>query len=571
MDVDELVEQKIGSWQDISRVLNELTTAGGTSEGADATDFSKGIGFITYDYGIDGVSIEIYKYAICLERLLSTDDQKIPIHFIGGDFTEKADTVLLPHWHRFELEGSNGWAKWDDGKWFGRLFYEDMPDGSDAAAEMATEIWNQAVAFACTLVAYITDNELQLFIPVNVSSNPGNLATALSVVLATEATGVAILNSNHDFFWEGGKPAEEHAAGEDPGVRDHFFHNYDNKPFFEVFERILPWNGKRWLQVNINSRQSDTLVNRYGFDRNRVSEVGTAIDDAFFEVITPEQRRSKRVTMAHILSDGKPLITPVAVSAHLDHLLRWMKKQTPVVCGGREGLELDLASDALIYLLQPTRIIERKRIERDWELVGALLGYQPFLEAFNAVPDRKLVVHITGPVPIEHQEDLERVIEAYRAVLGAVPADLADRLFMAFSVGNEDHESLEGAGLDRLYIQDIYKLADAVVFPSETEGRGLPIVESSAGAVPIICSRYQPEEVFAEVVGEHLPPERQIQYTLFPEDGYSDEMLQKVTDLLFSPESFEARFEHNRAAVSGRYGMQALQSTFQRLLDQLAK
>ena len=47
MEVDKLAEEEIGSWQDISRVLNELATAGGKGEGADVTDFSKGIGFTT--------------------------------------------------------------------------------------------------------------------------------------------------------------------------------------------------------------------------------------------------------------------------------------------------------------------------------------------------------------------------------------------------------------------------------------------------------------------------------------------------------------------------------------------
>ena len=60
-------------------------------------------------------------------------------------------------------------------------------------------------------------------------------------------------------------------------------------------------------------------------------------------------------------------------------------------------------------------------------------------------------------------------------------------------------------------------MADAVVFPSETEGRGLPIIEASASGVPIICSQYHPREVFGDVIGEKLPKELQIHYTLFPE------------------------------------------------------
>ena len=55
-----------------------------------------------------------------------------------------------------------------------------------------------------------------------------------------------------------------------------------------------------------------------------------------------------------------------------------------------------------------------------------------------------------------------------------------------------------------LTIETIYRMADAVVFPSETEGRGLPIIEAAATGIPIICSHYLPREVFSDVVGEKL-------------------------------------------------------------------
>ncbi len=43
----------------------------------------RGVAFVTYDYGIDGVSIEISKYADCSEALFSDDDRSTPIHIIG--------------------------------------------------------------------------------------------------------------------------------------------------------------------------------------------------------------------------------------------------------------------------------------------------------------------------------------------------------------------------------------------------------------------------------------------------------------------------------------------------------
>ena len=137
-------------------------------------------------------------------------------------------------------------------------------------------------------------------------------------------------------------------------------------------------------------------------------------------------------------------------------------------------------------------------------------------------------------------------------------------------MGHEDHPTLAENHLDRLHIQDIFELADAVVFPSESEGRGPPIVESSAAGVPIVCSRYQPEAVFAGVVGEHLGEKLRIHYTLFPEGDFGDATLQEVTDILFFPERMADRIAHNRAAVAERYSMRALRDTFEGFLETLA-
>jgi glycosyltransferase involved in cell wall biosynthesis len=380
--------------------------------------------------------------------------------------------------------------------------------------------------------------------------------------LASEISGVHVLNSNHDFYWEGGAPAENRRPGEAPGIRDHFFRNHGNRPFFEVFRRLLPWNGRRWIQVNINRKQSDTLVREHGFSRDVVREVGTAIDNSFFSRCSLQEKMLYRGTMAHILSNGSPIIRPVALDDHLASLSVWMKNQVPVVCAADNDIEVNIASPSALYLLQPTRVIARKRIERDCHLLGALFDHEPFRSAFDEHPDRTLTLHITGPVPIEHEADLAAVLAAFGAVLRRLPSPLARRVFIAFSVGCEDHESLADEGLDRLHIDTIYKLADAVVFPSKTEGRGLPIVESSAARVPVICSRYCPEEVFAEVVGEHLDPDRRIRYTLFPEDGFTPKILGEITDIILFPARIEERIEHNYRAVEARYGMQAMTTSF---------
>ncbi len=581
-DKDELFEkmlEKLGSaepkgWDGISDILADIMQTEKLATPQTKNEFlqqiSKGIAFVTYNYGIDGVSIEINKYAKCLEDILAACGG-CRLHFIGGDFYDKADTVLEKEWGRFQLDGANGWSKWDGGKWFSKLYYEDMKDGTEESDQMAGEMWKQGKDFAIKMGKYISENDISLIIPVNICSNPGNFAFGLAIALVAESLGLSVINSNHDYYWEGGKKASEKQASEPTGGRDHFFKNAKNKPFFDLFEKLYPLNGARWLQVNINRPQSRTLVGKYGFKEETVSEIATAISDEFFKVTTKEDVKLARLRMAHILSSGQATITPVAIDEHLNKLDEWMKDQKPIVIGNGSGGQVDPTKDGTIYLLQPTRVIGRKRIEKDVELIRALLGVEKFRKGFEQAGDAPLVLHITGPVPIEHKRDLEKILFEYKNLCAELGGEIAARLFIAFSVGNEEHKCFASKRFERLYIQDIYRLATAIVFPSEIEGRGLPIIESSAAGIPIICSRYLPVEVFDDVVGLGMDSKKQIEYTLFEEKGFSEKFLDETIDLLLTPEKCTQRKEHNIQAVKSRYSMEVLRDTFAELLDKLSR
>jgi len=273
--------------------------------------------------------------------------------------------------------------------------------------------------------------------------------------------------------------------------------------------------------------------------------------------------------MGHILSNGDAIMRPVPIDDHLSRVYQWMKNQQPTILGVRSGLSVDPRSDALIILLQPTRIVGRKRIERNLELIGALFRKSALREEFENNPNRQLILHITGPVPKEHQDDLEKVLFAYQKIIRALSEMLADRIFLAFSVGHEHHASYSKKQFEPLTIESIYRMADAVVFPSETEGRGLPIIEASASGIPIICSHYRPREVFSDVIGERLPEELRIKYTLFPEGKFHRAFLSDVADLLINSKARQRDILHNKEAVRSRYNYATLKIKFKRLLNQL--
>ena len=531
--------------------------------------FARGTAFITFSYGIDGVSIETSKYARTLNDLFAPL-RKPSIHFIGESFQPQVSSILGAEWHRFQMAGIDGWNKWDDGKWFRALFGKEMESYSQESDLLADEVFRQATAIAKRLGKYFIDHQISLVVPVNVASNPGNIALTLGLVLVTEILGIYVLNSNHDFYWEAGKALSEREPGEEPGVRDHFFRNIGNKPFFSLLKMLYPWNGDKWLQVNINARQSRRLIRRFGFPEDKVFEISTYIADTFFAAASREDVIDIRLRMGYILSRGQAIMHPVSIADHLSGVDAWMREQQPIILGARPGLSVDPRSDDLIILLQPTRIVGRKRIERNLELIGALFQESELRDEFERNPNRQLVLHITGPVPRERQEDLERVLFAYKGESSALPEMLADRVFMAFSVGHETHASFSDNQFQPLTIEAIYRMADAVVFPSETEGRGLPIIEASASGIPIICSQYRPREVFGDVIGERLPEELQIRYYRFPEVTLHKAFLSDVADLLIHPGARQNIIAHNREAVRARFSHATFKDKFERLLGRLS-
>jgi len=560
---------QVSSWEDISREVQRIRSSPHdplpVSKEAYLQSVSQGTAFLTFAFGIDGVSIDIAKYARALEIIYRPyGDPRL--HFIAGDFSPRADAILKPHWSRFKIEGINGWSKWDEEKWFAALYYEEMPAGSQRSSDLAKEIFSQARLIADQLGEYLIANKINLLITVNVASNPGNLALTLALVLITEALGIVVINSNHDYYWDGGKPAAEREPGEEPGERDHFFRNIHNEPFYSLFRMLYPWQGRRWLQVNINNLQSERLIKEFGFPQQRVFEIPTCVGNKLFDDYTDEDVKHARLRMANILSGGDIVIRPRSLSDHKRLLHEWMADQVPQVIGARDGLSLDLVAGDIIYLLQPTRVIARKRIEKDVELIQALLQ-GPLRATYEQNPAKQLVLHITGPTPLEHQDDLETILAAFGRLIDSLPATLAERVFLAFSSGHETHPSFEEQLLTDMNIVDIYRLATAVLFPSEIEGRGLPIIESGAVCIPIICSRYHPEEVFADVIGEDLPEELRIHYLLFPEDDFSEEFLVEVAELLTDPVAWTAWCEHNRLAIRSRYSVEALSDSFRQLLD----
>lgn len=122
--------------------------------------------------------------------------------------------------------------------------------------------------------------------------------------------------------------------------------------------------------------------------------------------------------------------------------------------------------DGRLLLLHPTRLLRRKNVEMSLGIVAALRK--------QGQPATLLV---TGA------EDPHNPASAvYAAWLRAEQFRLgADALFLG-----------EHLAVDEGALASLYRLADALLFPSRQEGFGLPVLEAALHRLPIFCSEIEP-------------------------------------------------------------------------------
>ena len=246
-----------------------------------------GIALITFDYSIDGASMEIEKYAKILYSIFGD----FPLHFAGGKFHEKGELLIPPGVRRFQLDEL---ASFDDWPLYEYFFYKRLERGNEAYNDLILKFWTEVLVIAEKLGHYIEDNHIQLLYLINTNSNPGNISLALAIVFISEIMGIPVINNNHDFYWEGGhSEIDIQIKGVKPGPRDHFFKNHHLGEVFSILEMIYPWESRNWLSVNINEIQSEKLINKHGQNPANITQIGTVIEFEKFNKIKSEEGKKE--------------------------------------------------------------------------------------------------------------------------------------------------------------------------------------------------------------------------------------------------------------------------------------
>lgn len=561
--LSELNQKHINTWFDLGLYLDQLRDQLPTFEhipndfGSFVSQLGQGIAFISFDFGIDGVSMEVSKYAKAFEQL----NEQAKIHFIAGTFKKNHQTIIENRWTKHEIlhsDGFNGCSTYAD------YFETKLARGSKEYNQLIEELWQQTLILCQQIGDIIEQQQIQLLIPCNVNANPGNVALALALVILSEKMKIPVLNNSHDFYWEDGQRPEQRTSA---GVRDHFFTNAHLGEVFTLIEMLYPWDSSLWFQTVLSSSQQTSLIDNFGINPGSIGLMPTSVDlDCYRQVDEPERINILK-RMELLLRGDAPVLLSKNVTDYQNINIQWVENASPLLLGYEDNLPHTLLTANLLFL-QPTRIIARKRIEYDFDFIQSLLTFSVFKDIFDKNATLTITLYISGPLAYPfsaHCNYFNKLTKAFETLLENIDACYQKRVFLAFNFGTEKNALFAKQSYDILRIQEIYAVANLVMLPSKQEGRGLPLLEACAVEVPILTSRYKPKAVFKEVIGKHLSKSKRLKVFEYPKNKqFSEKMLAKITSLLFDP--YGKRSSHNCKVIEKRYSVDVLARTIKDFL-----
>jgi glycosyltransferase involved in cell wall biosynthesis len=189
------------------------------------------------------------------------------------------------------------------------------------------------------------------------------------------------------------------------------------------------------------------------------------------------------------------------------------------------------------FLLQPTRVVPRKRIEQAIELTRRL-GMEASL----------VITHHAGDEGSEYKDYLQR----YARLMGVRVLFAADR----FAPTRGHTQSGE-----KIYsLEDAYRQANIVTYPSRVEGFGNAFLETIYYMRPIVMSTY-------EIFKTDIRP-KGFKIITF-EDFIGDDCVHKVKDILEHPEKAKEMVAHNYELGCQHYSYTMLKNRLRALLNEV--
>ena len=567
--LNELKKEKIHTWFDLGLFIDRFrenrrtpaTEFMGFYEDFKESVYSGGIGFITFDYGIDGVTIEICKYAKAFRKLI----KNVPIHLIATKFYPEGKHLLDKSYKRYKLENVNVFNRWH---LFKDFFLTKLERGSPEYNELIYKYWNEVLYITEKLGNYIEKNEINLLYIVNICSNPGNVSLSLATIFISEYLGIPVINNNHDFYWEGGsRPIDLAIKKNKPGPRDFFFTNSDIGEFFSLLEVILPWESRSWINVNINKNQTQHLIAVNGHNPASVTEINTAVNIKAYQNVPKEAKVNAFMQIKDILALYKKSIKIKTPEQIYNNTELNSNNIDPVILGC-EDTAFNFTKNNIIFL-QPTRVMVRKRIEIGFDLLRKLFNNKDFSSKFEQNKLLNITLLVTGPIAQGQYKYFKKLVKDFEKFLNSINNKHKKRIFLGFLFSEFDKKRFTDKYKLPLTILELFNIASVIMLPSETEGRGLPIIEAAACGIPIFVNRFYPRRVFEEVIGKNLRRKLRFQVFEFSGKEISEKMVSKMLEWIFFPHKYILDIEHNKAVVEARYSMKSLEDNIRAIFFKL--
>lgn len=559
----ELRNKQINTWFDLGLFIDRIRdTPPKAVFPGDLNDFKQhieagGIGLISFYFSIDGITVEANKYT----RVLKNIYPETNIHYIAGEILpEAADLIDSPFTKEIkEMDGFDNWPLYN------KFFNEKLERGSQSYNQLIGEFWAEVLVITEKLGAYIEEQNINLLYIINVCSNPGNVSLALATVLISEYLGIPVINNNHDFYWEGGnRKVDIINQGLKKGPRDFFFTNSHVGEFFSIIEVLYPWERKSWMTVNINRLQNDKTIQVYGHNPLNVEQIGTAIDHRSHLNISKRNIFGTFKQVASIFANNKDSVTVHAVSRNLksDRSLR------PILLGYLTKQNFDFVNNNIVFL-QPTRVISRKSIELNFKLITKMLSEERFYNKLVDNPKLKISLIVTGPIPHGQQNYYQYLLHDFSSFLESLPKKFKSKVYLGFLFSEFDKDAFKQKYNAPIDIGQLYHIASLILLPSQTEGRGLPILEAAASGTPIYCRQYEPREVYEEVIGTHLNEKNRLKVLEFKGSKLTGRLINKIIDHVFYPQNNVDDVTHNLNVIKYRYSYKALELNMREILKNL--
>ena len=179
------------------------------------------------------------------------------------------------------------------------------------------------------------------------------------------------------------------------------------------------------------------------------------------------------------------------------------------------------------FLLQPTRIVPRKRIERAVELAKRL-----------NLPCTLVISHASGDEGAEYLHFLEEYID-----LMGVKAIFASDMFSSARGQTADGQKIYS-------LADAHHPADLITYPSSIEGFGNAFLEAIYYRKPLVMNAYDVYKVDIRPKGFKV-----IEF----EDYITEDTVRRTRDLLANPDRIEEVVAHNYAVASQHYSFRNLE------------